>query len=135
MSDLVDSLRNIEEDIAVCNIYLLPYRCLYFYEFYVSIVACLLWKPSRWSGIPGLSIIMEILGNISFSNSFDRTGSSRIGLYDSANSADFPGFWIIIISTIFHWGGKKPLSRTSLHSWVMYFIPISGSNIWLVMRS
>jgi hypothetical protein len=46
---------------------------------------------------------MESFRNRSFSNSFDGTSSKLIGLYDYANSADSPDFWIIIISAIFHW--------------------------------
>jgi len=78
-----------------------------------------------------------ILESKSFSNSFDRTGSKLIDLYDSASSAGLSGFWIIIICAIFYWGGKKPHLSTALHSWIIYFIAVADSicSTLLIMRS
>jgi hypothetical protein len=48
------------------------------------------------------AVIMENLEiERSFLNSFDRTDSKLIDLHDSASSADFPDFWIIIFAN-FH---------------------------------
>jgi len=49
-----------------------------------------------------LSIITESLDNRNFLNSFDRTGSKLIGLYNSASYADLPRFWIMMIRSIFY---------------------------------
>jgi len=54
---------------------------------------------------------MKNSGSISFSNNFDRTDNKLISLYDSANSADLPEFWIIIICATFYWDEKKPRLR------------------------
>jgi hypothetical protein len=49
------------------------------------------------------------------------TSNKLIDLYDTANSADLPGFWIIIICATFHWDGKKPHLRIALYSWDVFY--------------
>jgi len=46
--------------------------------------------------------LLENLGNRSFSNSFDRTGSKLIGLEDPASFVGLPYLWIMMISATFH---------------------------------
>jgi len=70
---------------------------------------------------------MEILGSKNFSNSFDKTDSKVIDLYDSVSSANLPSFWIIIYA-IFHWDGKKPhLRHHIVGRWILFSFLIAST--------
>jgi len=134
MPNLVESLQDIEEDrwaISACF-----HVVVYLFYNSLNLFCYCVYFGSRTDRGSSFSIIMLILESRSL-NSFDRTESKLIGLYDSVNFAGLPGFWMILICATFHRNGKKPPLITTLHNWVMYFIAISGSicSILLIMRS
>jgi len=90
MPDLVESLRNIEENCCAVSTYF--HIVVYFFNSMYLLYNCF---GNQIDDRECLSIIMEIFASKSLSNSFDRIDSKLIGLYNSASTADLPGFWII----------------------------------------
>jgi len=98
-------------------------------------------KPNWWTKIKlclvlWISIIVKSLESRRFSNNFSRLGNNQPILfckfYRFAKLLD-----IIIICTIFYWGGKKACLKIRLHSCAINFISISGSfcKSWLITKS
>jgi hypothetical protein len=117
MPDFVESLRNIKKDCSAVFIsfYIIVYS---FNNSIYMFYGCML--TSKTKLMIGNQLMplyyYEELGSRSFLNSLNRIGSKRIGLYDSASSADLLGFCIIIICATFYWGGKNSRLRTALHN-------------------
>jgi len=120
----VEDLWHIEQDCRIVSCFQIV---VYSFDNSVFLFCdCLLRNQYSWLGINVcLSIIVENLWDKSFTNNINRIGNKLTGLYDSARSADFKSFYIIIISVIFYCIRKKSRLKIVLQNWLITFIPIS----------
>jgi hypothetical protein len=82
---------------------------------FCSIVECL-YRKSNWCCVPTCFFLRLLGGDLLVDRMLPREEVS-------------PGFRTRIIWATFHSAGKYSLSRTTLKSWVRYWIPIVGSSL------
>jgi len=82
ISNLIEGLRDIEKN--CCAVSTCFHIVVYFFNNYMNLLYDYVFTSETKLVIGNQSIIIEILGSRSFSNSFDRTESKLIDPYDSA---------------------------------------------------